>query len=148
MCLWVCLRACACVSMHACMCACACALARMHNVCICICIRIYPFMKIQCFIFQVKELGIAMYGCSCSVKDVGKIFETNWMLADESKIPYRWPKKYQTQYNKGLIWKYFVIVLNDIFCILNILRSLESKLFFPIPIRLFDLITSVEVCIQ
>ncbi|KAF7278284.1 hypothetical protein GWI33_008637 [Rhynchophorus ferrugineus] len=49
---------------------------------------------------QVKEMGIAVYNCSCLAEDAGKIFEVYWSLGEEnSKIPPFWPSALATKYN-------------------------------------------------
>nr|XP_048688840.1 5'-3' exonuclease PLD3 isoform X2 [Caretta caretta] len=50
---------------------------------------------------QVKELGAAVYNCSCLAKDLGKIFEAYWVLGvPDATIPSPWPANYSTTYNK------------------------------------------------
>uniref|UniRef100_W5NC78 5'-3' exonuclease PLD3 n=1 Tax=Lepisosteus oculatus TaxID=7918 RepID=W5NC78_LEPOC len=50
---------------------------------------------------QVKELGVAVYNCSCLAQDLGKIFEAYWFLGQEgASIPSHWPSSYSTPYNK------------------------------------------------
>nr|XP_023668015.1 phospholipase D3 isoform X2 [Paramormyrops kingsleyae] len=50
---------------------------------------------------QVKELGVAVYNCSCLAEDLGKIFEAYWYLGQAGKsIPSHWPDSYSTSYNK------------------------------------------------
>ncbi|XP_043390501.1 5'-3' exonuclease PLD3 isoform X2 [Chelonia mydas] len=50
---------------------------------------------------QVKELGAAVYNCSCLAKDLGKIFEAYWVLGvPDASIPSPWPANYSTTYNK------------------------------------------------
>ncbi|XP_064623986.1 5'-3' exonuclease PLD3-like isoform X2 [Lineus longissimus] len=49
---------------------------------------------------QVKELGAAVYNCSCLAQDIGKIFDAYWYMgAPNSTIPPVWPKEYNTAYN-------------------------------------------------
>lgn len=49
---------------------------------------------------QVQELGFTTYNCSCLGKDMSKIFEVYWLLAQKgSKIPDPWPTKYKTSIN-------------------------------------------------
>ncbi|XP_037227784.1 5'-3' exonuclease PLD3 [Falco rusticolus] len=49
---------------------------------------------------QVKELGTAVYNCSCLAKDLGKIFEAYWALGvPDASIPVPWPANYSTTYN-------------------------------------------------
>ncbi|XP_017578911.1 5'-3' exonuclease PLD3 [Pygocentrus nattereri] len=49
---------------------------------------------------QVKELGAAVYDCSCLASDLGKIFEAYWFLGQSKTIPAPWPSQYATAYNK------------------------------------------------
>ncbi|NXT59688.1 PLD3 Phospholipase, partial [Pluvianellus socialis] len=49
---------------------------------------------------QVKELGAAVYNCSCLAKDLGKIFEAYWALGvPDASIPVPWPANYSTAFN-------------------------------------------------
>ncbi|NXB57683.1 PLD3 Phospholipase, partial [Struthidea cinerea] len=49
---------------------------------------------------QVKELGAAIYNCSCLAKDLGKIFEAYWALGvPDASIPAPWPDNYSTAFN-------------------------------------------------
>ncbi|XP_009321446.1 PREDICTED: phospholipase D3 [Pygoscelis adeliae] len=49
---------------------------------------------------QVKELGAAVYNCSCLAKDLGKIFEAYWALGvPGASIPVPWPANYSTTFN-------------------------------------------------
>ncbi|NWX23929.1 PLD3 Phospholipase, partial [Aegotheles bennettii] len=49
---------------------------------------------------QVKELGAAVYNCSCLAKDLGKIFEAYWALGvPGASIPAPWPANYSTAFN-------------------------------------------------
>lgn len=49
---------------------------------------------------QVKELGAAVYNCSCLAKDLGKIFEAYWALGvPDASIPAPWPDNYSTTFN-------------------------------------------------
>ncbi|NXJ87087.1 PLD3 Phospholipase, partial [Trogon melanurus] len=49
---------------------------------------------------QVKELGAAVYNCSCLAKDLGKIFEAYWALGvPGASIPSPWPANYSTAFN-------------------------------------------------
>ncbi|KAJ8938164.1 hypothetical protein NQ318_011929 [Aromia moschata] len=49
---------------------------------------------------QVKEMGIAIYNCSCLAGDIQKIFDVYWTLGeDNAKIPSSWPASYSTKYN-------------------------------------------------
>lgn len=49
---------------------------------------------------QVKELGSAVYNCSCLAKDLGKIFEAYWALGvPGASIPVPWPANYSTTFN-------------------------------------------------
>ncbi|XP_070620883.1 5'-3' exonuclease PLD3 [Erythrolamprus reginae] len=50
---------------------------------------------------QVKELGVAVYNCSCLAQDLGKMFEVYWTLGlPNATIPSPWPANYSTPYNK------------------------------------------------
>ncbi|KAM3911675.1 5'-3' exonuclease PLD3 isoform 1-T2 [Leptodactylus fuscus] len=50
---------------------------------------------------QVKELGTAVYNCTCLAQDLGKIFEAYWALGEaNATIPSPWPDKFSTIYNK------------------------------------------------
>ncbi|XP_042295682.1 5'-3' exonuclease PLD3 [Sceloporus undulatus] len=50
---------------------------------------------------QVKELGVAVYNCSCLAQDLGKMFEAYWALGlPNATIPSPWPANYSTTYNK------------------------------------------------
>ncbi|XP_061875603.1 5'-3' exonuclease PLD3 isoform X2 [Colius striatus] len=49
---------------------------------------------------QVKELGAAVYNCSCLAEDLGKIFEAYWALGvPGASIPVPWPANYSTTFN-------------------------------------------------
>ncbi|XP_064593620.1 5'-3' exonuclease PLD3 [Zonotrichia leucophrys gambelii] len=49
---------------------------------------------------QVKELGAAIYNCSCLAKDLGKIFEAYWSLGvPDASIPAPWPDNFSTSIN-------------------------------------------------
>ncbi|KFR07092.1 Phospholipase D3, partial [Nipponia nippon] len=57
---------------------------------------------------QVKELGTAVYNCSCLAKDLRKIFEAYWALGIHAyvalgipcaSIPVPWPANYSTTFN-------------------------------------------------
>lgn len=53
-----------------------------------------------CRSLQVKELGAAVYNCSCLAKDLGKIFEAYWALGiPGASIPVPWPANYSTTFN-------------------------------------------------
>ncbi|XP_044281359.1 5'-3' exonuclease PLD3 isoform X1 [Varanus komodoensis] len=50
---------------------------------------------------QVKELGVAVYNCSCLARDLGKVFEAYWALGlPNATIPSPWPANYSTSYNR------------------------------------------------
>ncbi|XP_069500585.1 5'-3' exonuclease PLD3 [Ambystoma mexicanum] len=50
---------------------------------------------------QVKELGAAVYNCSCMALDLQKMFEAYWSLGTPGAvIPSPWPSNYSTTYNK------------------------------------------------
>ncbi|KAK6470648.1 5'-3' exonuclease PLD3-like [Huso huso] len=50
---------------------------------------------------QVKELGAAVYNCSCLAQDLGKIFEAYWFLGQpDATVPSHWPSNYSTPFNK------------------------------------------------
>ncbi|XP_067413375.1 5'-3' exonuclease PLD3 [Emydura macquarii macquarii] len=50
---------------------------------------------------QVKELGAAVYNCSCLAEDLGKMFEAYWFLGvPDASIPSPWPANYSTTFNK------------------------------------------------
>nr|XP_025975842.1 phospholipase D3 [Dromaius novaehollandiae] len=49
---------------------------------------------------QVKELGIAVYNCSCLAQDLSKVFEAYWALGlPDASIPVPWPANYSTAFN-------------------------------------------------
>ncbi|NWX77030.1 PLD3 Phospholipase, partial [Alca torda] len=49
---------------------------------------------------QVKELGVAVYNCSCLAGDLRKIFEAYWALGvPGASIPVPWPENYSTAFN-------------------------------------------------
>uniref|UniRef100_A0A8C3Y8A6 5'-3' exonuclease PLD3 n=1 Tax=Catharus ustulatus TaxID=91951 RepID=A0A8C3Y8A6_CATUS len=49
---------------------------------------------------QVKELGAAIYNCSCLAKDLAKIFEAYWSLGvPDASIPAPWPDNFSTAIN-------------------------------------------------
>lgn len=49
---------------------------------------------------QVKELGAAVYNCSCLAEDLGKIFEAYWALGvPGATVPVPWPANYSTTFN-------------------------------------------------
>lgn len=48
----------------------------------------------------MKELGAAIYNCSCLAKDLGKIFEAYWSLGvPDASIPAPWPDSFSTSIN-------------------------------------------------
>lgn len=50
---------------------------------------------------QVKELGSAVYNCSCLAQDLEKIFDVYWTLGSaNATIPTPWPANFSTAYNK------------------------------------------------
>nr|XP_056702302.1 5'-3' exonuclease PLD3 [Euleptes europaea] len=50
---------------------------------------------------QVKELGVAVYNCSCLARDLGKLFEAYWALGlPNATIPSPWPANFSTPYSK------------------------------------------------
>ncbi|XP_060114324.1 5'-3' exonuclease PLD3 [Heteronotia binoei] len=50
---------------------------------------------------QVKELGVAIYNCSCLAQDLGKLFEVYWALGlPNATLPSPWPANFSTPYNK------------------------------------------------
>ncbi|CAM9881324.1 5'-3' exonuclease PLD3-like isoform X1 [Lampetra fluviatilis] len=52
-------------------------------------------------ITQVKELGIAIYNCSCLGEDLAKVFEVYWLLGrPNATIPAHWPANLSTSINK------------------------------------------------
>ncbi|NXY84181.1 PLD3 Phospholipase, partial [Alcedo cyanopectus] len=60
---------------------------------------------------QVKELGVAIYNCSCLAQDLGKIFEAYWALGvPGASIPDPWPDSYSTPFN---IDTPLILKLND-----------------------------------
>uniref|UniRef100_A0A8B9QMD4 5'-3' exonuclease PLD3 n=1 Tax=Apteryx owenii TaxID=8824 RepID=A0A8B9QMD4_APTOW len=49
---------------------------------------------------QVKELGTAVYNCSCLARDLSKMFEAYWALGlPDASIPVPWPANYSTAFN-------------------------------------------------
>ncbi|NXI74407.1 PLD3 Phospholipase, partial [Anseranas semipalmata] len=49
---------------------------------------------------QVKELGAAVYNCSCLAQDLGKVFEAYWLLGSpNASIPSPWPANFSTAFN-------------------------------------------------
>ncbi|XP_058715936.1 5'-3' exonuclease PLD3 isoform X2 [Poecile atricapillus] len=49
---------------------------------------------------QVKELGAAIFNCSCLAEDLGKIFEAYWALGvPDAAIPAPWPDNFSTAIN-------------------------------------------------
>ncbi|XP_062454201.1 5'-3' exonuclease PLD3 isoform X2 [Rhea pennata] len=49
---------------------------------------------------QVKELGVAVYNCSCLAQDLSKVFEAYWALGiPNASIPVPWPDNYSTTFN-------------------------------------------------
>lgn len=49
---------------------------------------------------QVKELGAAVYNCSCLARDLGKVFEAYWVLGlPNASIPTPWPATFSTSFN-------------------------------------------------
>ncbi|XP_032063042.1 phospholipase D3 [Aythya fuligula] len=49
---------------------------------------------------QVKELGAAVYNCSCLARDLGKVFEAYWVLGlPNASIPAPWPATFSTSFN-------------------------------------------------
>ncbi|XP_045462898.1 5'-3' exonuclease PLD3-like [Harmonia axyridis] len=48
---------------------------------------------------QVKELGIAVFNCSCLANDLGKIFDVYWYLGKTQKIPDDWSPSLSTPFN-------------------------------------------------
>ncbi|XP_015263139.1 PREDICTED: phospholipase D3 [Gekko japonicus] len=50
---------------------------------------------------QVKELGVAVYNCSCLARDLAKLFKAYWALGlPNATIPSPWPANFSTPYNK------------------------------------------------
>ncbi|XP_071441967.1 5'-3' exonuclease PLD3-like isoform X1 [Hetaerina americana] len=50
---------------------------------------------------QVKEMGAAVYNCSCLASDIGKIFDVYWFLGQEgAQIPPKWPDQFSTPYGR------------------------------------------------
>ncbi|XP_068106908.1 5'-3' exonuclease PLD3 [Hyperolius riggenbachi] len=50
---------------------------------------------------QVKELGSAVYNCSCLAQDLEKIFDAYWTLGvPNATVPSPWPDSFSTIYNK------------------------------------------------
>lgn len=48
----------------------------------------------------MKELGAAIYNCSCLAQDLGKIFEAYWALGvPQASIPEPWPDNFSTSFN-------------------------------------------------
>ena len=48
----------------------------------------------------MKELGVAIYNCSCVAQDVAKVFEAYWALgAPNASIPTPWPSNFSTPFN-------------------------------------------------
>lgn len=48
----------------------------------------------------MKELGAAVYNCSCLAEDLGKIFEAYWALGvPGAAVPVPWPANYSTAFN-------------------------------------------------
>ncbi|XP_021935542.1 phospholipase D3-like isoform X3 [Zootermopsis nevadensis] len=49
---------------------------------------------------EVKELGLAVYNCSCLASDLAKIFEVYWFLGNtDVPIPAKWPDSLSTHFN-------------------------------------------------
>ncbi|XP_025904593.1 phospholipase D3 [Nothoprocta perdicaria] len=49
---------------------------------------------------QVKELGTAVYNCSCLAQDLAKVFEAYWALGvPDATVPVPWPANYSTAFN-------------------------------------------------
>ncbi|XP_071962365.1 5'-3' exonuclease PLD3-like [Antedon mediterranea] len=49
---------------------------------------------------EVKELGAAVYNCSCLAQDMAKIFEVYWKLGEkDAYVPSSWPQDLNTDYN-------------------------------------------------
>lgn len=49
---------------------------------------------------QVKELGTAVYNCSCLARDLAKVFEAYWVLGlPNASIPTPWPASFSTSFN-------------------------------------------------
>lgn len=49
---------------------------------------------------QVKELGAAVYNCSCLARDLAKVFEAYWILGlPNASIPAPWPASFSTSFN-------------------------------------------------
>uniref|UniRef100_A0A224X3P6 Putative Phospholipase D3-like n=1 Tax=Megacormus gertschi TaxID=1843536 RepID=A0A224X3P6_9SCOR len=50
---------------------------------------------------QMKDIGVAVYNCSCVAEDLQKIFQLYWMLTEtDSSIPTNWPTALQTSISK------------------------------------------------
>ncbi|XP_033110848.1 phospholipase D3-like [Anneissia japonica] len=49
---------------------------------------------------QVKELGAAVYNCSCLAQDMSKLFEVYWKLGEDgATVPPKWPADLKTDFN-------------------------------------------------
>ncbi|KAI0210847.1 5'-3' exonuclease PLD3 [Lamellibrachia satsuma] len=50
---------------------------------------------------QVKELGTALYNCTCIAEDMQKIFDVYWFMGKPNQtLPHGWPKNYSTPFNR------------------------------------------------
>ncbi|XP_059484137.1 5'-3' exonuclease PLD3 isoform X2 [Neocloeon triangulifer] len=50
---------------------------------------------------EVKEMGVAIYNCSCLASDLGKIFDVYWYLGKEgATVPSKWPDQFGTKFNR------------------------------------------------
>ncbi|KRY88159.1 Phospholipase D3 [Trichinella pseudospiralis] len=51
---------------------------------------------------QVKELGVAVYNCSCLARDLDKIFQVYWYMGKPGTVlPKTWPAKFSTFFNSS-----------------------------------------------
>jgi hypothetical protein len=62
---------------------------------------LFKLYGLRTIFVQVKELGIALTGCSCLATDASKLFGVYWYLGvPHTPIPPTWPDEYNTIYNK------------------------------------------------
>lgn len=52
------------------------------------------------FFFQLKELGVIVYDCSCLAMDLHRIFALYWQLQYRDYIPSIWSKRVTAVFSK------------------------------------------------
>lgn len=61
---------------------------------------LFFFKSDACFFFQLKELGVIVYDCSCLAMDLHRIFALYWQLQYRDYIPSIWSKRVTAVFSK------------------------------------------------